>query len=82
MVIERLNLPPRLCPRCHKTFSTFREADGGKLEPHITGSHWYKYTITPDLPSCGCGNCGYVVFLSKPLPFGIATIEDEVAVKS
>lgn len=45
----RVEKPPEQCPRCKR----------------VHAANWHPYKLTPGLPSCGCGNCGYVVWL-KP----------------
>lgn len=53
---HRLDTPPETCPRCDRS-----NGRGGKH------AGWIEYTGQDDYPMAGCGCCGFVVYLVKPM---------------
>jgi hypothetical protein len=49
--VERVAKPPKLCPRC------------GRDNEKRVG--WQQYKLIPDAPAAGCGNCGYIVYITR-----------------
>lgn len=53
---ERPSAPPNICPKCKRPNGT----DVG-----TKNAKWVQYTLDPQGPSVGCGNCGHYIQLAE-----------------